>query len=106
MLQKADELDVLGVLESSSDKVLPLVAKAIDLSPSLLPLASFAIKTPPTTLTAGALASLVTAAGLIYIIPDDSVTTVALQAFLGVPLGVVLPGALVVGSVVLSKLSK
>ena len=37
-------------------------------------------------------------------IPDDTTTNIALQTALAVPLGVILPGALGVGGVLLSKL--
>lgn len=100
----ADENDLIGVLEASSDKVLPLIATGVDLAPSLLPLAAVALKTPPTAFFGGALASLAAAAGVILLIPDDSVLNVALQAVLVVPLGVLLPGGLGLGGVVLSKL--
>eukprot|EP01035_Chromulina_nebulosa_P018852 gene18852-24637_t len=104
LLIKADELDVLGVLEASSDKVLPLVATAIETAPALLPLASAALKVPSELLGLGAVISLAGAVGVIVEIPDDSLVNIALQSFLFVPLGVILPGALGVGSVILSKL--
>jgi phosphate/sulfate permease len=106
LLKKADELDALGVLEASSDKVLPLVATAIELAPSLLPLAATLLKTPPSTLLVGALASAGAAAGIVLAVPDDSVTNIAIQTLAVVPLGLILPGALTIGSVVLGKLSK
>lgn len=106
LLVLADELDLLGVLEASSDKVLPLAAKAIDTAPALLPLAGTALKTPPTVFFAGAAASLALAAGIIFLIPDDSVPSVAIQTAAAVTFGAVLPGALGVGGLLLSKLSK
>lgn len=106
LLKLADEKDLLGVLEASSDKVLPLVAKGIELSPKLLPLAGVAIETPPVVLFAGAGGSLAAAAALIATVPDDTVSNVAFQVATGIPLGVILPGALAVGGVVLGKLSK
>lgn len=72
LLIKADELDVLGILESSSDKVLPLVAQGIEVAPALLPLAATALNTPPSTYYAGAAASLLAAVGILNAIPDDS----------------------------------
>lgn len=100
----ADDNDLIGVLEASSDKVLPLIATGVDLAPSLLPLAAVAVKTPPAVFFGGAAASLAAAAGVVFLIPDDSVLNVALQAALVVPLGVLLPGGLGLGGVVLSKL--
>ena len=103
LLVLADELDLLGILDAQSDKVLPLAAKAIDLAPSLLPLASTALNTPPTALFGGAAVSLATAAALVAVVPDDSVASIAVQTFLAVTLGAVLPGALGVGGFILSK---
>jgi Protein of unknown function (DUF1118) len=100
----ADDNDLIGVLEASSDKVLPLIATGVDLAPSLLPLAAVALKTPPAVFFGGAAASAVAAAGAIFLIPDDSVLNIALQAAVAVPLGLLLPGGLTVGGVVLSKL--
>ena len=104
LLVLADELDLLGVLEASSDKVLPLVAKGVELAPALLPLAGAAVKTPPTTFFGGAVASLAAAVAVLSVIPDDSVGSIALQTALFIPLGVLLPGGLAVGGAVLSKL--
>ena len=100
----ADENDLIGVLEASSDKVLPLIATGVDLAPSLLPLAAVALKTPPAVFFGGAVASAAAAAALILIVPDDSVANVAIQAALAIPLGVLLPGGLGVGGLLLSKL--
>ena len=51
----------------------------------------------------GAAASLAAAAAFVTIVPDDSVASIALQTFLVVTLGAVLPGALGVGGFILSK---
>lgn len=104
LLKKADELDALGVLESSSDKLLPLLATTIELAPSLLPFASVALKQSPSALAGGALASAAAAAALVAVVPDDSVSSVALQTFLAIALGLILPGGLAIGSFLLSKL--
>jgi hypothetical protein len=106
LIKKAEELDAIGVLAASSDKLLPLVGKAIEFAPLALPLASIALKVPPNALAGGAVASLLAAVGVNVIVPDDSVTLVALQAFITVPLGAILPVTLGAGSVLLSKLPK
>lgn len=106
LLVLADDLDALGLLEASSDKVLPLVAKAVDLAPGLLPLAAVAVKIPSTALYAGAIASFAAAVALVNVIPDDSVSNVALQTTLAIPLGVILPGGLAVAATLLSKFLK
>lgn len=104
LLKKADELDALGILEASNEKVLPLVATAIDSAPSLIPLAALALKQSPSVLTAGAIASFSAAAALVTFVPDDSVSNIALQTFFGILLGAILPGGLFIGSFVLGKL--
>ena len=106
LLLKAEELDALGYLEASSDKVLPLVATAIELAPALIPLAGPLLNIPSTLLFAGAAASLGGAAAAVALIPDDSISNIALQTALAVPLGTLLPGALVVGGTVLGKIEK
>jgi hypothetical protein len=104
LLKFADEQDLLGVLEASSDSVLPLLAKGIELSPALLPLAGVALKAPPTALYGGAVLSLAAAGALITAVPDDSALEIAVQVALGIPLAVILPASLGVGGFVLSKL--
>ncbi len=104
LLVKADELDLLGVLAGSSDKVLGLAVTAVDLAPAVLPIAGGAIKAGPTPLLVGAVASLGAAAVVVGVIPDDSVTNIALQTALAVPLGAIIPGASLVGAGLLSKL--
>eukprot|EP01039_Chlorochromonas_danica_P005689 gene5689-6273_t len=103
LLKLVDKYDLLGVLEASNEKVLPLLAKAIDLTPSLLPLADQALKAPPSALAGGALASLALALGEVALIPDDSVGSIALQTLLFVPLGVVLPPVLGLSCLLLNK---
>ena len=104
LLILAEELDLVGVLGASSDKVLPLLAKGIELSPALLPVAGQVLKLPSPALFGGAAASLLAAFATITLIPDDSILNVALQTVLVVPLGALIPGALGVGGFILSKL--
>ena len=104
LLVKADELDLLGLVSASSDKVLGLAVTAVEFSPALLPIVGGVVKAGPTPLLAGAVASLAGAGAVIAGIPDDSVANVALQTALAVPLGAIVPGACIVGAGVLSKL--
>ena len=106
LLKKADELDVLGVLEASSDKVLPLLATVIDLAPGLLPLAGPAFNTPPSVLFATGFASLAAAFAVITVIPDNTVSDVALQTALVIPLATLIPAVTLIGGGALSKISK
>ena len=104
LLLLADELDAIGYLEASSDKTLPLIQAAIEAAPALLPLAGLAVNVPSGALFAGAFASVIGAGAALFLIPDNTVTDIALQTALVIPLGLVLPGALFVGGTVLSKL--
>merc|ERR1711988_1422762 len=98
LLVKADELDLLGVAAASSDKILPLAVTAVEAAPALLPIAGGVVKAGPTPLLAGAVASLGAAGAVLAAIPDDSVTNIALQTALVVPLGAIIPGASLVGA--------
>lgn len=104
ILKKADELEVLPVLAASSDKILPLAVTAIDLAPALLPVAGAALKAGPAPLAGAGVASLAAAAAIVFTIPDDSVSSIALQTALVVPLGAIIPGASLIGAALLSKL--
>jgi len=106
LLKLADKYDAIGVLIASNEKVLPLIAKGVELAPALLPIAKVAVNTPPTSLYAFAAASLVAAGAAISVIPDVTVTDYALQTVIAVPLGVIVPGACVVGATLLGKLNK
>lgn len=106
LLKLADKYDLLGVLIASNEKVLPLIAKGVELAPALLPVAKIAVNTPPSTLLVAAAASLAATGAALSIIPDVSVTDYAFQTVVAVPLGVIVPGACVVGAALLSKLNK
>ena len=104
ILKKADELEVLPLLAASSDKILPLAVTAIDLAPTLLPVAGGVLKAGPVPLAGAGVASLVAAVTIVFAIPDDSVSNIALQTALAVPLGAIIPGASLIGAGLLSKL--
>jgi len=106
LLKLADEVDALGYLEASSDTVLSLAGTAIETAPALLPLAGAALKAGPTPLYLGAAASAGAAAAIIFAVPDETVTDIAIQTASMIGLGLVLPGALTVGGTLLSKISK
>ncbi len=106
LLKLADKYDVLGVLIASNEKVLPLIAKGVELAPALLPLAKVAVNTPPSALYAYAAASLAATGVALAVIPDVTVTDYALQTIVAVPLGAIVPGACVVGATLLGKLNK
>lgn len=106
LLKLADEADALGYLAASSDTVLPLAATAIETAPALLPLAGAALRAGPAPLFLGAVGSAGAAAAVVLAVPDDSVANIAIQTAAVVPLGLVLPGALTVGALLLGKISK
>ena len=106
LLKLADKYDVIGVLIESNEKILPLIAKGVELAPALLPLAKVGVNTQPSALYAAAAASLVATGVVLAVIPDVTVTDYALQTLVAVPLGAIVPGACVVGATLLGKLNK
>lgn len=75
-----------------------------DQAPALLPLVGTVLKAGPAGLLVLAAGSAAAAAVTIFLIPDDSIASVALQTFAAIPLGAIVPGACVVGAGVLNKL--
>lgn len=102
LLRLADEFGAVGLLASVIDE--PFVPELVDLAPKLLPLAGTALNLEPSLLYAAAVGSLGAAAAEVYIIPDSSVQLVALQTFLAILLGAVVPAASLVGAFVLGSL--
>mmetsp|Transcript_92692 Transcript_92692/g.264792 ORF Transcript_92692/g.264792 Transcript_92692/m.264792 type:complete len:180 (-) Transcript_92692:289-828(-) len=80
---------------------LPITPKLINAAPGLLPLAGAALSVPPALLFATAPASAFAAYTAVQVIPDDSLTSVALQTFLAVLLGAVIPAVSLAGGAVL-----
>ncbi|CAM9888476.1 unnamed protein product [Heterosigma akashiwo] len=106
LLKLVDEQGLLYLLEDEElvNKAVPLLPTLVEQAPKLLPLAGAALKAGPTPLYALAAAGLAAGAAEIALIPDDSVASIALQAFLAVPLLAVAPAAGVIGGTILSKL--
>ena len=104
LIKQAEKLGALSLVEGKADQLLPLLNTAVDLAPALLPVAKGALSAGPTPFLLLAVASFVSALAVVGVIPDDSVSNVALQTLLAVPLGAIVPGACVVGAGVLSKL--
>ena len=104
LLKQADSLGALKLVEGKGEQLLPLINLAVDSAPALLPLAGGVVNGGPTPLLFAAFASLAAAVAVIGLVPDDSVTNIALQTLLAVPLGAIVPGAALVGAGVLSKL--
>eukprot|EP00617_Octactis_speculum_P017513 CAMPEP_0185743122 /NCGR_PEP_ID=MMETSP1174-20130828/724_1 /TAXON_ID=35687 /ORGANISM="Dictyocha speculum, Strain CCMP1381" /LENGTH=181 /DNA_ID=CAMNT_0028415563 /DNA_START=66 /DNA_END=611 /DNA_ORIENTATION=+ len=99
LLRLADEFGAVSILASVIDE--PYVPQLIDLAPKLLPLAGTALNIDPSLLYIAAIGSLGAAAAEVVVIPDDSLQLVALQTFLAILLGAVVPAASLVGAFVL-----
>lgn len=101
----AEYPDILILVEASGPDLLKILPTVVDLAPGALPLLATAIATPPAVLQGAGLGALIAAAAAVAIIPDDTVTNVALQT-LAVGLAVPLAGASLAGAAILSKLTK
>merc|ERR1719230_2086994 len=89
LLIAADEAGVVAILPDILEN--PALPGLIDLAPGALPLVASLLSVPPAALFLTALASLGATAAEIALIPDDSITSIALQTFLAIPLGTIIP---------------
>lgn len=101
----AEYPDILILVEASGPDLLKILPTVVDLAPGALPLLATAIATPPAVIQGAGVAALLVAVAAVAIIPDDSVTNVAIQT-LAVGLALPLAGASLAGAAVLSKLTK
>mmetsp|Transcript_23271 Transcript_23271/g.72844 ORF Transcript_23271/g.72844 Transcript_23271/m.72844 type:complete len:194 (-) Transcript_23271:49-630(-) len=90
LLLFAEENGLVAFLGDINDEVLPLLPVLLPLAPLALPLASVALSLPSVACFALAAASF-GGAFVVTSFPDDSVTSVALQTFLAVPLATLFP---------------
>lgn len=95
--------EILVLVEASGPELLPLLPKIVDLAPAALPLLASAVSVPPGVLSVAGVGILGAAGAAVVAIPDDSVTSVALQTLI-VALSLPAAGASLVGSAVLGKL--
>jgi len=97
--------EIMILLEAATPELLslPILPKVIEFAPAALPLLSAAIQIPAIALQLGALVSLASAAAAVTFIPDDTILEIAAQTILVATLGLIIPAASAVGSVVLSK---
>ena len=94
--------DVLILAEAAGPEVLPLLPKVVELAPPALPLLAAAIQVPPTALAVAGAGALGAAAGVVILVPDESLLQIAGQTFAVGALGAAgLAG--IVGSAVLGK---
>mmetsp|Transcript_20708 Transcript_20708/g.26805 ORF Transcript_20708/g.26805 Transcript_20708/m.26805 type:complete len:190 (+) Transcript_20708:60-629(+) len=87
----AEDNGLVGAAGELQDDLLPLLPALISLAPLGLPLLAAAISIPSIVFFALAAASLAGAYVLVGSIPDDSITNVALQTFLAIPLVTLFP---------------
>jgi hypothetical protein len=101
----AENPDILILVEASGPELLPLLPTIVDLAPAALPLLAAAVSVPPGAIAGAGVALLGVAFAAITTIPDDTVTSVALQTLV---VGLALPGAAAAfaGSALLGKLTK
>ena len=103
LLHFAEEEGLVGALGDVNDEILPLLPTLIGLAPLGLPLVKVALNTPPPLFFVLAAAS-VGGAFVVSSVPDDSVSSVALQTLISVPLATLFPALFVVLGGVTSKL--
>jgi hypothetical protein len=96
--------DLLILAEAAGPDLLPLLPKIVDLAPSALPLLTLAVGIPPALLQVAALGSVGAAFVTLQIVPDDTVTEVAIQTFAVATLGLAVPVASIAGATILGKL--
>jgi hypothetical protein len=101
----ATNKDVLVLVEAATPEVLPILPKLIELAPPALPLLASAVGIPPIVLSAAGLAAFAAAAGVVVVVPDDTIVEVAAQTLAVGALGAA-GAASLVGSVILGKIFK
>lgn len=99
----ADNPEILILVEASGPDLLPLLPTLVDLAPGALPLLASAVSIPTSVLRAAGVGALGAAAAALIVIPDDTVSNIALQTLV---VGLALPaaGAAFVGAAILGKL--
>ena len=104
LLKFADETGAAAVTGDLLES--PFLPTVVDLAPVALPLLAPALEIPPPALVLAAGASIAAAVAETAILPDDTVLSVALQTFLAVLLGAVLPAVSLGGAAVLGSIKK
>lgn len=103
LAQAAKYPEILVLVEASGPELLPILPKIVDLAPGALPLLASAITIPTPAIAFLGVAALAAAGGAIVIIPDDSITNIAIQT-LAVGLALPAAGASFIGASILGKL--
>lgn len=101
----AENKEILILVEAATPETLPILPKLIELAPPALPLLAQAVTIPPGILSALGLASFAAAAGVVVVVPDDTILEVAGQTLAVGALGAA-GAASLVGSAILGKLLK
>ena len=99
----ASNPDILILVEASGPELLPILPTIVDIAPGALPLLATAITIPPPLIGGAGIAVIGAAFTACSIIPDDSVTNVALQTLI---VGLSLPAAVAsfAGAAILGQL--
>jgi hypothetical protein len=95
--------EVLILAEASGPELIPLLPSVVEFAPAALPLAAAALTVGPGALQGAAVASAGAAYAIVSAVPDDTVVQVAAQTLAAATLGVVVPGACLVGAGLLGK---
>ncbi|CEM08122.1 unnamed protein product [Vitrella brassicaformis CCMP3155] len=103
LLKVVDEQYALYGLEEVAPKIVPALPALLEAAPGLLPVASAVLSTPWFVFVLLSIASFAGGVGQLLYLPDDSVTSVALQTFLFVPLAVILPGVALVTAFITAR---
>lgn len=105
LILASENPDILILVEASGPELLNILPALVDLAPGALPLLATAVSIPPPVIGAAGVGALAAAGAALLVIPDDSVTNVAIQTLV-VGLAVPLAGASFAGSAILGKLTK
>jgi len=100
-----DNPDILILVEAAGPDLLPLLPTLVSLAPPALPLLAAAVSVPPALIGSAGVGLLGAAYTALQVIPDDSVTNVALQTVL-VSVSLPLAAASLAGAAILGSLTK
>ncbi|CAM9584170.1 unnamed protein product [Pylaiella littoralis] len=105
LLPLVDENDLIGLAKGLGPDLLKVAPSALAAAPAALPLLAAGLGVPGETLYLAALGSFAAGAGLVTVLPDDSVTSIALETFVAFPLLFVFPAVLGVAGFALTGLN-
>mmetsp|Transcript_2154 Transcript_2154/g.6133 ORF Transcript_2154/g.6133 Transcript_2154/m.6133 type:complete len:193 (-) Transcript_2154:121-699(-) len=101
----AQNKEILVLVEAATPEVLPILPKIVEVAPAALPLLANAVAIPPSALQVAGLGAFAAAAGVVVLVPDDTVVEVAIQTLAVGALGAAGVASLA-GSAILGKILK